>query len=50
MWEYTVITLHNLGDMGTTTELNHLGQSGWELVAAIPMGPRIRYVFKRHKG
>lgn len=50
MWEYTVITFNSLSDTGTETELNRYGKSGWELVAAVPMGPRIRYVFKRRKG
>ena len=50
MWEYTVITLNGLSDTGTEMELNRYGKNGWELVAAVPMGPRIRYTFKRKKG
>ena len=50
MWEYTVITFNGLGDNGTEMELNRYGKNGWELVAAVPIGPRIRYVFKRQKG
>lgn len=50
MWEYTVITLATIGDKWIAEELNNFGQSGWELVTAIPMGSKTRYIFKRKKG